>query len=598
MIIFKTLRWSNAFSYGSNNQIRLNDVPLLQLVGKNGHGKTSIILVLEEVLYNKNSKGIPRGKVLNRYTKEKVYTINLEFEKDGIEYVVETKRGSTQTVKLLENSIDISGHTATATYKLIEQILGMDHKTFAQIVNQLSASSLEFLSATDGNRKKFLIDLLNLEKYSTSAEIFKASAKTVETELTKLTAKVSSLEDLIRRNKSSNLELMVEVSVPSITINAAELQELEFKLRNVVTSNKAITQNNKYKEILSTLKVEVLGPKPIDDSIALVKAKTEASKDITDSTAFIKKMNALGTKCPTCLSDIDTVKIEQLICEHREIKEKADSIVRSLELSIASTKKDIAAWTLAQDTQKSYEEYHALFDPILPTTLEDPDELSARISDLKATKLTEEQAVSKAVAHNAKVATHNAKVQVLLDQIAELEAELPDLRSSISRLQSKLANLQVLIKTFSNTGLVAYKIECLVKDLETLTNEYLNDLSSGRFQLGFEIAASDKLNVVINDNGNDVEINALSGGERARVNVATLLGIRKLLQSLSNNRVNLLFLDETIDSLDDDGKEKLVEILLGEEYLNTVIVSHGFQHPLIDKVQIIKTKNISRIEYG
>lgn len=598
MIIFKKLSWSNAFSYGANNSINFSETPLLQLVGKNGHGKTSIILVLEEVLFNKNSKGIARAKVLNRYVKDKFYTISLEFEKDGIDYVVETKRGATQSVKLLENSIDISGHTATGTYKLIEEILGMDHKTFAQIVNQLSSSSLEFLTATDSNRKKFLIDLLNLEKYGKGAEIFKASAKLLDTDLTKAQTKISSLEDLIRRNKSSNLALMQEVAIPVSTFKAEELQELEFKLRNIVADNKAIIQNNKYRELLQSIKVEAVGPKPVDTVAELTKNKTEASKTSTDAVSFIKKMNALGTKCPTCLSDIDKAKITELVHCHTVTKDEADKLIQEIEKDISRIKSNLSSWNSLYNNQKLYEEYHALYDPTLPSEISDAEELTVKIANLKKLKQTEEAEKATAVAHNAKVATNNAKVTVLLEQIAELEAELPPLQNEAASLQDRLANLQVLVKTFSNTGLVAYKIECLVKDLENLTNEYLNDLSGGRFQLAFEIASSDKLNVVINDNGSDIEITALSGGEKARVNVATLLGIRKLLQSLSNNRVNLLFLDETIDSLDDDGKEKLVEILLGEEYLNTVIVSHGFQHPLIEKLRIIKTNNISRIENG
>ena len=68
------------------------------------------------------------------------------------------------------------------------------------------------------------------------------------------------------------------------------------------------------------------------------------------------------------------------------------------------------------------------------------------------------------------------------------------------------------------------------------------------------------------------------------------------MQGLSQNRVNLLILDETVEALDLDGKEKLVEILLGEENLNTLLVSHGFTHPLLEKVTVVKRQNISRIE--
>ena len=162
---------------------------------------------------------------------------------------------------------------------------------------------------------------------------------------------------------------------------------------------------------------------------------------------------------------------------------------------------------------------------------------------------------------------------------------------SLSKVMTNILN-----KTFSTTGLVAYKIECLVKDLEDVTNQYLVDLSDGRFQISFKVSSSDKLNVVITDNGRDIEILALSGGERARVNVATLLAIRKLMQTLSSSRINLLILDETVEALDSFGKEKLVEVLLKEEHLNTFLVSHGFTHPLLEKINVIKENNVSRIE--
>ena len=68
------------------------------------------------------------------------------------------------------------------------------------------------------------------------------------------------------------------------------------------------------------------------------------------------------------------------------------------------------------------------------------------------------------------------------------------------------------------------------------------------------------------------------------------------MQSLSNSRTNLLILDETVENLDAEGKERLIEILLKEENLNTFLISHGFSHPLLEKLSVIKDKNISRIE--
>jgi len=216
-------------------------------------------------------------------------------------------------------------------------------------------------------------------------------------------------------------------------------------------------------------------------------------------------------------------------------------------------------------------------------------ELQASITQLKAQ-------INKAERENADRAAHNSKLELIQGQLTEMTEELESWDTKLRQLNSKLNTVNTLVKTFSTTGLVAYKIENLVKDLEALSNEYLGELSGGRFQISFQISGSDKLNVVVTDNGVDIDILALSGGERARVNVATLLAIRKLMQSLSQSRINLLILDETIEALDVDGKEKLIEVLLGEESLNTILVSHGFSHPLLEKVHVVKHNNISRIE--
>ena len=66
MIILKTLAWSNCFSYGDKNEIDLSKSTLTQLVGTNGVGKSSIPLILEEVLFNKNSKNIKKDSIKYR----------------------------------------------------------------------------------------------------------------------------------------------------------------------------------------------------------------------------------------------------------------------------------------------------------------------------------------------------------------------------------------------------------------------------------------------------------------------------------------------------------------------------------------------------
>ena len=199
MIILKRLTWSNCFSYGADNELDLSANLVTQLVGTNGVGKSSIPLIIEEVLYNKNSKGIKKSDIPNRYV-DAGYSICLEFSKDSDEYVVSEVRKTSLKVSLKKNGEEISSHTATNTYKTIQEIIGVDFKTFSQLVYQNTNASLQFLTATDANRKRFLIDLLHLEEYTKLFEIFKEEARNAATTLVQEQTKINTYESWLKDN--------------------------------------------------------------------------------------------------------------------------------------------------------------------------------------------------------------------------------------------------------------------------------------------------------------------------------------------------------------------------------------------------------------
>ena len=599
MIILKTLKWSNAFSYGENNCIDFSKDPLVQLLGKNGHGKSSIALILEEVLFNKNSKGIKKSDIINRYSKDKSYWIELELEKNQIRYTIKTVRGTTQTVKLYEEGVDISSHTSTGTYKQIEEIIGFDHKTFSQIVYQSSVSSLEFLTATDTARKKFLIDLLNQGIYTKAGEVFKEVASTLSKEVDKLSAKKETINNGLEKFDSANMvELASEEPVAEPTGLRNKVSEIETELTNILSINKKRSNNNLYKEQLDTIELDNNDYAGFtqNDLTSLQIELAELNKVVKDGATFQSKLKSLSDKCPTCKGPVDNSSMISMCNTKAEESAKATIEAQVLSAKIKALTIQLALKKAAEDSLSQWEKYHSLYDPSLSSELLVEADLRSELASLKSMILGIEKSIATTIQKNISATAHNTKIKVLREQEAQMRADLSIVNADLVEKIDKLTTLQVLVKTFSTTGLVAYKIECLVKDLEKVTNEYLADLYAGRFSLSFQISSSDKLNVVINDNGRDVDILALSSGERARVNVATLLGIRKLMQSLSNSRINLLILDETVETLDAEGKEKLVEILLAEESLNTVLVSHGFSHPLIEKISVIKENNISRIE--
>ena len=597
MITIKQLRWANAFSYGKDNKIDFVAAPLTQLVGKNGHGKSSIALILEEVLFNKNSKGIKKADILNRHIKDKSYSIELDFNRDDVDYTIKSSRGTAQIVKLFKEGVDISAHTATATYKMIEDILGFDHKSFAQIVYQSNASSLEFLTAPDTARKKFLIEILNLGKYTKAAEVFKEVSTLLTKDIAAVQSQVNTVASWLNKYEKTDLTLKEIIASPELnSLLITEAAALDSSINSIESTNKKISQNNTYKQLQSKIKLLPIPQKPEEGIEGYQAEVAKLSKTVSDAQAFVIKMKALHGTCPTCLSDIDEEKVAELIEQKTEEAEIAALETMGYTQQIVQIKQQITAWQEAQKSQEDWEKYHALINTELPEALLDKQTLQQQFTELQNSITTTKRKIVEAEQYNKEVTAHNTKVDLVSKQLVEMNQELETYSGKLHELSERMSILNVLTKTFSTTGLVAYKIESLVKDLEDITNRYLVDLSDGRFQIGFKISASDKLNVVITDNGRDIEILALSGGEKARVNVATLLAIRKLMQTLSSSRINLLILDETVETLDTDGKEKLVEVLLHEEHLNTFLVSHGFSHPLLEKINVIKRNNISQIE--
>ena len=68
------------------------------------------------------------------------------------------------------------------------------------------------------------------------------------------------------------------------------------------------------------------------------------------------------------------------------------------------------------------------------------------------------------------------------------------------------------------------------------------------------------------------------------------------MANISKTKLNLLFLDEIMGVLDEEGKDSLIAVLM-KENLNTLIVSHEFQHPLVPQVLVSKNSlDIASIE--
>ena len=597
MITLQTLKWDNCFSYGSGNELKLNDNTVTQILGTNGMGKSSIPLIIEEALYNKNSKGIKKADIPNRYVNNG-YNIYLSFTKDEDRYEITVNRKTSIKVKLEKNGNDISSHTATNTYKTLQEVLGVDFKTFSQLVYQNTNASLQFLTATDANRKKFLIDLLHLEKYVELFEVFKSASKDVSSRSSTIAGKLATVEKWLQDNKLSDTSILPMLNLEIDTSEDEKASStLMVEIENILEKNKKINTNNTYKRLLDQIDMMAIRNSTATQYESYDDLQSELGSlqaAATGAQRTLKKLEQLKEVCPTCKQPIDVSAEKAMIAGEKTKLASAQEKIDEIKPQIIRIKENNAEFERIQKAQKDCEDLLRSFDRNLPTAILDKEQLEDRLYEIQGRIQKAKVQLADSAAENERRTKVNTRIQVIQEQTAEFVEQQEEYDGKLAGNQKLESELDILKKSFSTNGLLAYKIENLVGELEELANEYLAELSDGRFTLEF-VVSNDKLNVEITDNGNVVDILALSSGELARVNTATLIAIRKLMSSISKSKINILFLDEVTNVLDDQGREKLVEVLLRED-MNTYIVSHGWSHPLLEKIEVVKDGNISTLE--
>lgn len=605
-IKLKKLEFSNLFSYGKNNVINFEKNKISQLTAPNGSGKTSIAMILQETLYNKNIKSIKKNDLLNRWSNSKTWSSTLYFTTNSKNYEISVKRVGAQTkIQLLEEGVDISDHKVLDTYKKIQEIVGLDFEVFSQLTYQSSVDLLDFLKATDTNRKKFLINLFNLEKYVNIGETIKIKLSTTDKELAKVSGELKSIEDFL--NNVVIPKKQIEKAVPEIDESLQQrIGVLDEQLKNYFETCKKIDKNNLYIKERESLrfKIDMPVPSSFNNFSEYTDAKNELRSIQQDIARWKQEMTGLDTNdtCPACGQSIDNSHATLLIHNN---KAKITDAEKSYNEKVTQVKewsdeiKEIEAqqkqYEINQSAIEKFESLSQIIDKSIPVEYPDVDMIQNEKKELLEKYKIQKAVVDEIVEFNKQVGVNNAKVEALEEQKTDFINRQALVKNDTLVLQNSLNNLNILKKAFSTSGIVAFKLENLTKELQNSINYYLSLLSDGQFQVKFTLD-KEKLNIIVVNNGVSTPIETVSGGEFSRIQTAILLAIRNLLSKLGGSSINLLFLDEITGVLDDEGKEKLIEVLQTEENLNVFLISHDFTHPLIDQIQITKNNNISSIE--
>jgi len=152
-------------------------------------------------------------------------------------------------------------------------------------------------------------------------------------------------------------------------------------------------------------------------------------------------------------------------------------------------------------------------------------------------------------------------------------------------------------KAFSEQGVIKYVIRNILSYFNDRCNFYLSYLTNSKYSVEFNEELTEK----IETQKREVPYISLSGGEKRKLNLAVMLGLKDLLLLTDNSHVDFLFFDEVAENIDEEGIDGLHQLLREIKKTKTIFIITHNKHlkTLLDsspRLSIIKNKGISTIK--
>lgn len=463
-------------------------------------------------------------------------------------------------------------------------------KTVIEKINALFAGHITGLSDW-GKRieeKENQIPALEkeLEQITSGMKIIQKEIKSLETENDVLRKKHKEFEAkypgqikkyeesiLSQQEEIASLEEAIhQISKTKRDLNTA-IEEIKTKLAGTIAcpkcSHKFLLSDNKFdvdkagetleqsqKEVVRlNLEVNTKTAKISEYETLILANKTGKSRLMSDNNNWLDKLNEAQGKISRAMSKINDLNLKQ---------QRVSSEIALAQNELESIRKKIfdEAYNLLDDAFSSKERLIKQLEGDIEAAKGSIETLQSTIKELKESSEAE-------------------IIETLRASLKEFTKKSSEAISEKSKIESKLNTLKEQEQRFVEfkTYLANTKIEALSK----ITNEFLESIGSDiriKFS-GYTILKSgklrDKISISIIRDGIDCgSFGKFSEGEKARVNLANILAMHKLINVNcdDNKGLDLLVLDEILEAVDENGLANMFSAL-NDIGTTAIVVSHG-----------------------
>ena len=569
MIIFKSVRWKNFLSTGNAfSEIRLDASPATLIVGANGAGKSTFLDAMCYALFNKPFRKITKSQLVNAVN-EKDTMVELEFSIGSREYMV--RRGIKPSLfELYLNNVKLNEEASQIEQqKYLEQsILGLNYKSFTQVVVLGSSCFVPFMQLSPPNRREVIEDLLDIRIFSTMNSILKERVKGIKETIREVEYQFELAKNKVEMQQSLIANLK-EQSNANIARRKDEIVGLEGEISSIsidVTDNLELTKSYE-KSLLKYQKV--------DADLSQLKIYESRFKDKQKTFKKEYKFFEENEHCPTCqqtiTANLRTAKKVEITTQLRDIDKATVELQGKLTSILKQVEEKSTIVSQLSDTQRKISDAQR--------------EINWRKKQIKQI----EDKIDEATGSSSNLKKEKDKLKQLAKDGLKVEESLLD--------EKKVRdNYNTVTNMLRDTGIKSTIIKKYLPIMNQLINRYLKELD---FYVSFELDEN-FVETIKSRFRDEFSYASFSEGEKMRIDLALLFTWRTIAKMKNSANTNLLILDEIFDSsLDTAGTDDFLKILhTVSDKTNVFVISHkteSLQDKFASTLQVEKKQNFSVI---
>lgn len=564
MIKFKKIRWKNFLSTGNTfTEMQFDKTETTLVLGENGAGKSTLLDALTFVLFNKPYRNINLPQLVSSVN-EKDCRVEVEFSDGKAEYTI--IRGLAPKVFEIHKDgklLDQDSKSRDGQKMLEELVLGMNYKSFCQVVILGSANYIPFMRLTAAERRSVVESILDIgvfssmnthlkERISNNKEELQHSETALAIKKERVNVLVRMSEEEKRRNEVDSEWEAEQVAAANKTILDAKT-DIKNSLAAVQSHMDTVTDSNSIKENFEKY----------------TNIKSQIQKKMT---TLRKEIGFYETNdhCPTCTQKIDDQFKTSAIA--RGNAKSAD-----MEKAIEDITNEILT---SQERIEEIGKVMVLVQQHNTNIVKKTNEIESTEKHIKT--LTTKKTVK------------TVDIEKELSDAMSLQEEAAEEKRDLIEEQHYLSLAGTLLK---DSGIKSRIIKNYIPIINDTINKYLTQMN---FFVNFNL--DEEFNETIKSRHRDIFTYAsFSEGEKKKIDLALLFAWRAIASTKNSITTNLLILDEILDgSLDDQATDAFLDIMASTKTgTNTFVISHKPKEVLQDKfdrcIQFVKRGNFSRI---